>query len=89
MDVGKFCRWDRNMEWDCASVVVNFLCLAGGTMAGPLGNLRSHTTPDEAGGDETFCGTNARVGHAMEVVENGALKGKWDKWAENFCGGIT
>jgi hypothetical protein len=23
------------------------------------------------------------------MFKNGALKGKWDKWAENFGGGIT
>jgi hypothetical protein len=41
---------------------MNFLCLTGGTLVGPAGNLSSHTTPEEVGGDDTFGGMYTRVG---------------------------
>jgi hypothetical protein len=50
------------MLWDSVSVVMNFLFLTGGTLAGPAGNLRGHTMPEEGGGDDTFGGTYTCVG---------------------------
>jgi hypothetical protein len=62
MNVGKFLWWDRNVLWDSVSVVMNLGALAGGTLAGPVGNLCGHTMPDETGSDEAFSGADSRVG---------------------------
>jgi hypothetical protein len=62
MNVGKFLWWDRDMLGNSVSVAVDFVQLAGGTLAGPVGKLCGHTTPKEAGGNKPFGGTDTRVG---------------------------
>jgi hypothetical protein len=62
VNVGKLLWWDWNVLWDGGSVVMNFAALAGGTLASPVGNLSSHTMPDETGSDEAFSGADSRVG---------------------------
>jgi hypothetical protein len=89
MDVGKFLWWDRDVLRNGVSVVVNFVELTGGTLAGPVGKLGGHTTPEEAGGNKPFGRTNSRVGQIVKMFENGALKVKWDKWVESGSRGIT
>ena len=49
---------------------LNFGTLTRQACAGPVSDVFIHVGPDVLGGDEALCGTYARMGQTMEVIED-------------------
>jgi hypothetical protein len=54
---------------------MDFSFLAGKAFPGPLVEVRGHVRPDKSGGDESACGSDARMAEGMKMEENLLAKG--------------
>ena len=70
VDMVKSGIWRLELANGGPGVDLNCGTLTRQACAGPVSNVFVHAGPDVLGGDEPLCGTYARMGQTMEVVED-------------------